>query len=74
MADYHTGVKIIKIIAFSCVSCAAKYAKNVFALGSLQHSLDPLAGFKEPTSKERGRQGRKGEERGGEGNERGWDG
>jgi len=37
--------------------------------GSLQRSPDPLAGFLGPTSKEvRGRDGREGEDKGGQGN------
>ena len=35
--------------------------------GSLQRTPDPLAGFKGPTSKGRGREGRGGEEKGAEG-------
>ena len=77
--------KIIKILATRCQILTLKCTKIDFSWGSSPYPAggaysappDPLAGFKEPTSKERGGEGREGrvylpvtppeEERGGEG-------
>ena len=76
--------KIIKTVATRCQISRLKCTKIQFRLGlrsrprwgSLQRSPDPLAGFKGPTSKGRGREGtggregRAGKGRGGEGREK----
>jgi len=67
--------KIIKIVATRCQILTQKCTKIDFGWGSAPNPTggaysappDPLAGFKGPTSKERGGEGRGGERRGGEG-------
>ena len=61
-------MKITKIVATRCQILTLKCTKIDFDWGS---APDPLAGFKEPTSKGRGGEGREGDGRGGEGRERG---
>ena len=79
--------KIIKIVATRCQILTLKCTKIDFGWGSAPDptggaysaSLDPLAGFKGPTSKgrgreERGREGRGREGRGEKGRKDGWEG
>ena len=74
--------KIIKFVVSRCqifrLKCAPKStlagAPPQTPLGSIQRSPDPLAGFKEPTSKERKGEGREGKADGMEEREVGRDG
>ena len=73
--------KIIKIVTTRCQILRLNCTKFDFGWGSatdpageaFSAPLDPLAGFKGPTSKGREGKGRKGRERGGRGGDRGRD-